>query len=99
MASEPFGWMNRMLRCVAVAGLLSGWAGVCALPAGAEDGNHRHSRQACLVVDTDVATDDFRAIAALFPARDFRAVVVTEGISSVPRGSTAISLFLASGQS
>jgi inosine-uridine nucleoside N-ribohydrolase len=51
------------------------------------------------MVDTDVATDDFRAFATLFPHRDLRAVVVTEGISSVPRGSTAIALFLASGQS
>jgi inosine-uridine nucleoside N-ribohydrolase len=52
-----------------------------------------------LLVDTDVATDDYRAFAVLFPNRDLRAVVVTEGISRVAQGSTAIALFLASGQS
>lgn len=99
MASELFGWTNRMLRCFTVAGLVTGLAGLCAEPASAEDNNQRHPTQACLVVDTDVATDDLRAFAALFPQSDLRAVVVTEGISSVPRGSTAIALFLASGQS
>jgi inosine-uridine nucleoside N-ribohydrolase len=88
-----------MLRCFTVAGLVTGLAGLCAEPASAEDNNQRHPTQACLVVDTDVATDDLRAFAALFPQSDLRAVVVTEGISSVPRGSTAIALFLASGQS
>ena len=77
------------------AGLLIGLAAWCTQPAWAGD-DHGHR---CLVVDTDVATDDFRAFAALFPHVDLRAVVVTEGISSVPRGSMAIVLFLASGQS
>jgi inosine-uridine nucleoside N-ribohydrolase len=91
--------MNSMARCFTVAGLLTGLAGLCAEPAWAGDSNQRHPRHACLVVDTDVAIDDFRAFAALFPHRELRAVVVTEGIASVPRGSTAIALFLASGQS
>jgi inosine-uridine nucleoside N-ribohydrolase len=56
-------------------------------------------RHTCLIVDTDVATDDLRAFAVLFPHRELRAVVVTEGISSVPKGSMAISLYLASGPS
>ena len=99
MASGPFEWMKSVVRCVTVAGLLTGFAGLCTELAWAVDINQRHSRQPCLVVDTDVATDDFRAFAVLFPHRDLRAVVVTEGISSVPRGSTAIALFLASGQS
>jgi hypothetical protein len=99
MASDLFGWMNSSVRCFTVAGLLTGLAALCTDPAWAEDSNQRHPEQACLVVDTDVATDDFRAFAALFPHRDLRAVVVTEGIASVPRGSTAIALFLASGQS
>ena len=55
--------------------------------------------QACLMVDTDVATDDFRAFAVLFPHRELRAVVVTEGISSVPNGTTAIAAYLAGGLS
>lgn|SRR5262245_48087366 len=99
MASELFASTNRVVRCFTIAGLLAGLAGWCAEPASAEDNNEKQPRQACLVVDTDVATDDFRAFAVLFPHRDLRAVVVTEGIASVPRGSTAIALFLASGQS
>jgi inosine-uridine nucleoside N-ribohydrolase len=99
MASELFGWTNKVLRCFTVAGLVTGLAGLCAEPASGEDNNQRHPAQACLVVDTDVATDDLRAFAVLFPQSNLRAVVVTEGISSVPRGSTAIALFLASGQS
>jgi len=99
MASDLFGWMNSMVRCFTVAGFLTGLAGLCAEPAWAGDNNQTHPEQACLVVDTDVATDDFRAFAVLFPHRDLRAVVVTEGIASVPRGGTAIALFLASGQS
>lgn len=99
MAADLFGWMNSTMRGFAVAGLLAGLSGVCTEPAWADDGNQRHPGQTCLVVDTDVATDDFRAFAVLFPHRDLRAVVVTEGISSVSRGSTAIALFLASGQS
>lgn len=49
----------------------------------------------CLVVDTDVGVDDYRALAVVAPARDVRAVVVTEGISGVPNGTTAMSMFLA----
>jgi len=67
------------------------------LPASAaERGDAGH---ACLLVDTDAATDDFRAFAVLFPHRELRAVVVTEGISSVPRGTTAIATLLAGGLS
>ena len=95
MASTLFGWIRRLMHSCMVAGLCVlwvdlGWAG---------DNDHRHSRQTCLLVDTDVATDDYRAFAVLFPNRDLRAVVVTEGISRVAQGSTAIALFLASGQS
>ncbi len=49
----------------------------------------------CLVVDTDVGVDDYRALAVVAPARDVRAVVVTEGISGVPNGTTAMAMFLA----
>jgi inosine-uridine nucleoside N-ribohydrolase len=100
MASSLLGSMNCIIaRCLTVAGLLTGLVGLCAGPAWGGDNEQRHGRQTCLVVDTDVATDDFRAFAVLFPHRDLRAVIVTEGIASVPRGSTAIALFLASGQS
>ncbi|MGB3440643.1 MAG: hypothetical protein WBA97_18000 [Actinophytocola sp.] len=64
------------------------WAGLgVATPAAAQ--------KTCLVVDTDVGVDDYRALAVVAPARDLRAVVVTEGISGVPNGATAVSMFLA----
>jgi hypothetical protein len=50
----------------------------------------------CLIVDTDVGLDDYRALAIVAPVGDVRAVVVTEGISSVQGGATAMSMFLAS---
>jgi inosine-uridine nucleoside N-ribohydrolase len=98
MATDPSRWTSSLLRHVIFSALLTGLAGFCAGTAAAGD-DHRHPQRSCLVVDTDVATDDFRAFAVLFPHTDLRAVVVTEGIASVPRGSTAIALFLASGQS
>lgn len=52
-------------------------------------------RRACLVVDTDAGLDDYRALAVAVPARDLRAVVVTEGVSQVRNGATAVSMFLA----
>jgi hypothetical protein len=51
--------------------------------------------KSCLVVDTDVGVDDYRALAVVAPARDVRTVVVTEGISGVRNGATAVSMFLA----
>jgi inosine-uridine nucleoside N-ribohydrolase len=98
MAFNPFGWTRR-LYLLALTGVLGTLLILCALPARAEDDDHRHLRPACLLVDTDAATDDFRAIAVLFPNRHLRAVVVTEGISSVSNGSTAVALLLAGGQS
>lgn len=95
MVSNLFGWMNRAVRCCLVVGV----AALVSTPGWAGDLKLKHFGESCLIVDTDVATDDFRAFAMLFPYRDLRAVVVTEGISSVARGSTAIALFLASGQS
>jgi hypothetical protein len=53
------------------------------------------SPRTCLIVDTDVGLDDYRALAVVAPARDVRAVVVTEGISTVSNGATAVSMFLA----
>jgi hypothetical protein len=50
----------------------------------------------CLIVDTDLGLDDYRAIAALLPSRSVRAFVVTEGISGVQNGAMALSMFLAS---
>jgi hypothetical protein len=97
MASRDFEWTSSVAR-FSMVGLLVGLTVLSVQPTWADDDRGR-SRQTCLVVDTDVATDDLRAFAALFPQVDLRAVVVTEGISSVPRASTAIALFLASGQS
>jgi len=88
----------RKIGSFALNGLLIVLASLYVGLACAGDDDRRHSAASCLVVDTDVATDDFRAFAVLFPHRDLRAVVVTEGISSVPRGSTAIALYLGSGQ-
>jgi inosine-uridine nucleoside N-ribohydrolase len=98
MASALRNVVSSTLRSFVTAVLLAGLTGM-SNPAWSGDAGDRDHRATCLVIDTDVATDDFRAFAVLFPHRDLRAVVVTEGIASVPRGSTAISLFLASGQS
>ena len=51
------------------------------------------------MIDTDVGLDDFRAVAVLLPQRALQAVVVTEGSAGVPRGSTAMAMFLASAPS
>lgn len=76
---------------VALAVLALTWTSVAA-PGG--DGPVA-ARKACLVVDTDVGLDDYRALAVVAPARDLRAVVVTEGIAGVSHGATAVSMFLA----
>jgi inosine-uridine nucleoside N-ribohydrolase len=74
--------------------LAMGWIGI-GVPTLAAD-QPMASPRACLIVDTDVGLDDYRALAILLPTRDVRAVVVTEGISGVQGGSTAMSMFLAS---
>lgn len=55
--------------------------------------------ETCLVIDTDVGLDDFRAVAVVLPARALQAAVITEGIAAVPGGSTAMAMFLASAPS
>lgn len=70
------------------------WAGL-GVPALAAD-RPVSGERACVVVDTDAGLDDFRALAVLAPAREVRAVVVTEGIAGVPGGATAVSMFLGS---
>jgi hypothetical protein len=74
--------------------LAVGWVGI-GVPTLAADRPAAEQR-ACLIVDTDVGLDDYRAFAVVLPERDVRAVVVTEGIAGVHGGSTAISMFLAS---
>jgi hypothetical protein len=74
--------------------LTLGWLGI-GIPALTADQPAAEPR-GCLIVDTDAGLDDFRALAIIAPRHDIRAVVVTEGISGVPGGSTAVSLFLAS---
>jgi hypothetical protein len=78
---------------VTALALAMGWVGV-GVPMLAAD-QPAASQRACLIVDTDVGLDDYRALAVVLPERDVRAVVVTEGISGVQGGSTAISMFLA----
>ncbi|MCA1836409.1 MAG: hypothetical protein LC721_08825, partial [Actinobacteria bacterium] len=79
---------------VTVLALAVGWLGL-GVPTLAAD-QPAAEPSACLIVDTDVGLDDYRALAILLPRREVRAVVVTEGISSVPGGATALSMFLAS---
>ena len=50
---------------------------------------------ACVLVDTDVALDDFRAIAALIRTVRVVGVVTTEGISTPERGAMAVAHLLA----
>ena len=98
MSSDIFSWMNSMVGRCAVAGMLIGLMGVCAEHVGRRQ--RREAAGASVPAGRyGCGNRRFRAFAVLFPHRDLRAVVVTEGIASVPRGSTAIALFLASGQS
>src|ERR1700742_4206100 len=76
---------------VIAAVLAVAWVGVGALAAD----RPAASTGTCTVVDTDAGLDDFRALSVLAPARDVRAVVVTEGISGVRNGATAVSMLLA----
>lgn len=59
-------------------------------------GSSTTTSSACLVVDTDLGLDDYRAIAALLPSRQAKAFVVTEGVSGVQNGATTLGMFLAS---
>jgi hypothetical protein len=78
---------------VAALAIAAGWVGVGG-PLVAAD-QPAATPNACLVVDTDAGLDDYRALAVAVPRREVRAVVVTEGISGVPNGATAVSMFLA----
>jgi inosine-uridine nucleoside N-ribohydrolase len=98
MISGTCGWVVSLMRYLAVSGLVAGFAVWRIAPTWAENGPPLRA-QPCLVIDTDVGLDDFRAFAVVLPQRAPRAVVVTEGIASVPGGSTAIALFLASAPS
>jgi len=93
MTSGSYGWVDRVMRYLAVAGLLAftAWSTAPAWAAG--------PAQPCLVIDTDAGLDDFRAVAVLLPQRAPQAVVVTEGIAAVPGGSTAMAMFMASAPS
>jgi inosine-uridine nucleoside N-ribohydrolase len=95
MTSGSCGWAGRGVRHLAVAGLLAFTAWSTA-PARADGGP---GAEPCLVIDTDVGLDDFRAVAVVAPERAPQAVVVTEGIAAVPGGSTAMAMFLASAPS
>jgi len=89
------GSWDRAMRVLAVAAGLVAFTAWSTAPARADDGH----AQTCLVIDTDAGLDDFRAVAVLLPQRAPQAVVVTEGISAVPGGSTAMAMFLASAPS
>src|SRR5918998_1101274 len=90
------GMGKRRLGRLSVAALVIalGWIGV-GIPVLAAD-RPAAERRACLIVDTDVGLDDYRAVAMVVPEREVRAVVVTEGIAGVPGGATAMSMFLGS---
>ena len=85
----------KSLRLVALL-VLAFLLGSASTPLTASAGDQPQHHKECLVVDTDAGLDDFRAFAVLAPARDVRAVVVTEGIAGVQNGATAVSMFLAS---
>jgi hypothetical protein len=91
-----FGRSDRRIGRLSVTALALalGWVGV-GVPVLAADGPAA-DQGACLIVDTDVGLDDYRALAVVLPERAVRAVVVTEGISGVPGGATAVSMFLSS---
>lgn len=93
--------MKSTLRIVLVPCLLLTISGVslAQTPGPAGKSGPAPSTQPCLVIDTDVGLDDFRAVAVLLPQRAPQAVVVTEGIAAVPGGSTAMAMFLASAPS
>jgi inosine-uridine nucleoside N-ribohydrolase len=50
--------------------------------------------QRCIVIDTDAALDDYRAISALASTGQIAAIVVTEGIARGPEGAGAMEKFL-----
>jgi hypothetical protein len=98
MKADACRWVDHLLRYLAVAGLVAGFMVGRTAPVWAADGPAPRA-QACLVLDTDVGLDDFRAAAVVLPQRAVRAVVFTEGIAAVPGGSTAMALLLASAPS
>jgi hypothetical protein len=61
-------------------------------PASAQPARHD-----CIVVDSDAALDDFRAVAALAPTGRIVAIVVTEGISRPEQGAVAMVAMLRRG--
>lgn len=52
---------------------------------------------ACTVIDTDGAIDDYRAIASIVPNHHVSAIVLTEGIATPLQGAGAIENFLGRG--
>jgi inosine-uridine nucleoside N-ribohydrolase len=98
MTAGACGWVDSVMRYLAMATFVAGCITWSTAPTWAADGPGRRA-QPCLVIDTDVGLDDVRAFAVVLPQRELRAVVVTEGIASVPGGSTALALFLASAPS
>src|SRR3954452_24091818 len=59
------------------------------LPAAAEPPDGR-----CILVDSDAALDDFRAVAALAPTGRIAAIVTTEGVSNPSEGAGAMEALL-----
>jgi hypothetical protein len=51
----------------------------------------------CILIDSDAALDDFRAVAVLAPKHHIAAIVVTEGISRPVEGAGAIEALLSRG--
>ena len=51
----------------------------------------------CIVIDSDAALDDFRAVAALAPTGRIAAIVVTEGIARAAEGAGAMEVLLRRG--
>ena len=88
---------HHLLACwlIALAAALTG----CASAARTAPIQGRLSPDRCLLVDTDAALDDIRAIAALARNRRITAVIVTEGIATPRRGAMAVAHLLAADRS
>jgi len=70
---------------------------VAALSACATEGQQAlaPAAESCLLVDTDAAIDDFRALAALMPTGRVVAIIATAGVASPERGASAIAHLMA----
>ena len=93
--------MNGMGRLVTVGVTMLALAGCGKIPSmeilqpGRPAPSSHADAAACIVIDTDMALDDVRAIAALVPTDKVAMVVVTGGVARPEQGATAVAVLLA----